>query len=91
MLSIEQSSLGVKLWYRSRMYIKVRVHAGAKKEEVVEESKTHFIIAVKEPAKQNLANRRVTDLIADHFRVPAKQVRIISGHHSPSKIFSIPD
>ena len=73
------------------MYIKVRVRAGAKKEELVEESKTHFIIAVKEPAEQNLANKRVIQLIALHFKVPAKQVRIISGHHSPSKIFSIPD
>lgn len=73
------------------MYIKVRVHAGAKKEEFLQESKTHFAIAVKEPAEQNLANRRVAELIALHCKVPAKQVRIISGHHSPSKIFSLPD
>ncbi|HEY5383395.1 MAG TPA: DUF167 domain-containing protein [Candidatus Paceibacterota bacterium] len=73
------------------MYVKVRVRAGAKKEEFVEESKTHFAIAVKEPAQQNLANKRIVELIAAHFKVPSKQIRIISGHHSPSKILSIPD
>ena len=73
------------------MYIKVRVQAGAKTEKFEVISKDHFKIAVKEPAKQNLANRRVTLLVAMHFKVPAKQVRLISGHRSPSKIFSIPD
>lgn len=73
------------------MYIKVRVRAGAKKEDFTEESKTHFIIAVKEPAEQNLANRRVIELLVLHFHIPQKQIRLISGHHSPSKIFSISD
>ena len=73
------------------MYIKVRVVAGAKKEKFEKISKDHFKISVKEPAKQNLANRRVVELIAGHFHIPAKQARIISGHTSPSKILSIPD
>ena len=79
------------LWYGGRMYVKVRVLAGAKTEKFEAVSKDHFKIAVKEPAKQNLANRRVVELVAMHFKVPAGQVRLISGHHSPSKILSIPD
>lgn len=73
------------------MYVKIRVQAGAKTEKFGVVSKDHFTAAVKEPAKQNLANRRVIELVAAHFKVPAKQVRLISGHRSPSKILSIPD
>ena len=73
------------------MYVKVRVKAGAKKEEVRLVSKTHFAISVREKPLQNLANKRVIELIARHFRVPAKAVRIVSGHRSPSKILSLPD
>ena len=73
------------------MYVKVRVIAGAKKETFSKVSGVHFKISVKEKAEQNLANRRVVELIALHFGVPAKQIRIISGHHSPSKILSLPN
>ena len=78
-------------WYGEHMYIKVRVQAGAKTEKFESISKDHFKVAVKEPAKQNLANRRVMELVGAHFKIAANQVRLISGHRSPSKIFSIPD
>ena len=73
------------------MYVKVRVIAGAKKELVQEVSAGHFKISVKEPAERNLANRRVVELVAAHYKIPPKQAHIISGHTSPSKILSIPD
>ena len=73
------------------MYVKVRVIAGAKKETVEEVSAGHFKISVREPAERNLANRRIVELVAAHYKRAAKQVHIISGHTSPSKILSIPD
>lgn len=73
------------------MYVKARVIAGVKKEAVHEVSKTHFEISVREKPLQNLANKRIIELIARHFKVPKKAVRIVSGHKSPSKILSIPD
>ncbi len=73
------------------MYVKVRVIAGAKKETLQEASAGHFKISVKEPAERNLANRRVVELVAARYKIQPKQVRIISGHTSPSKILSIPD
>ena len=73
------------------MYVKVRVIAGAKKESVQLVSVGHFKISVKEPAERNLANRRIVELVDAHYKLPPKQVRIISGHTSPSKILSIPD
>ena len=71
------------------MHISVRVTAGAKREAVEVLSQGRLKISVKEPAKQNLANRRVLELVARHFRVSTKKVRIIRGHRSPQKILSV--
>ena len=71
------------------MYIKVRVIAGAKKESFEKVSDDHFKIIVKEPAEKNRANKRVIDILADFYTIPKKAVRIVNGHHSPSKIFDI--
>ena len=71
------------------MFIKVSVKAGAKKESFEKISDSHFKIAVKEPAKQNLANIRIRALIATHFKTRLANVRIINGHHSPSKLLSV--
>lgn len=73
------------------MYIRVRVAAGAKREVFKAITVDSFLVAVKEPAEQNLANRRVLELVGAHFGVPARAIRIVSGHHSPGKILSIPD
>ncbi len=71
------------------MYCKVKVVPGAKKESFVKKSEDHFNVSVKEKAEQNLANKRVLELVAEHFKVPYGKVRLISGHHSPSKIFRV--
>lgn len=71
------------------MYVRVEVVAGAKREKLMARSPEHIEVAVTEPAERNLANRRVTALIAAHFKVPLGKVRIISGHHSPRKILSV--
>jgi uncharacterized protein (TIGR00251 family) len=71
------------------MYIKVRVIAGAKKEVFTQKSTDRFEVSVKEPAEQNRANRRVLSLFETHFGI--KGIRLISGHHSPSKILSVPE
>ena len=71
------------------MYIKVRAKAEAKREEFKMVSHDHFIIAVKEPAARNEANKRIIELVAKHFKIAPAKVRIKSGHHSPSKIISI--
>lgn len=71
------------------MYVKVRVEAGAKRERVQKESDTLFLVSVREPASQNLANGRVRELIAGEFGVPVGKVRIVNGHQSPSKMLSV--
>ncbi len=73
------------------MYIKVHVLAGIKKELVKRASKERYDISVREPAERNMANTRVRELVARDLGVSAASVRIVSGHHSPHKILSVPD
>jgi uncharacterized protein YggU (UPF0235/DUF167 family) len=72
-------------------YIHVKVSAKAKKEKLMQKSKDHFEISVKEPAERNLANARVLELIAFHFKIPKNKVRITNGHQSPSKLLVLED
>lgn len=67
------------------MRITVKVHAGAKRDSVKKLSETRYEVSVREAAAQNAANIRLVQIIAAHFGVSAKQVRIIKGHHSPAK------
>lgn len=65
--------------------------ASAKKEVFEQSSEDSFLVAVKEPAEQNMANKRVLELVAGHFGINSRSIRIVSGHHSPGKILSIPE
>ncbi|HLP86673.1 MAG TPA: DUF167 domain-containing protein [Candidatus Paceibacterota bacterium] len=71
------------------MYIKVRVLAGAKKENVSKKNKDTYIISVREKAERNLANKRICEIMAGIFNISTKKVRIVSGHQSPSKIIAV--
>lgn len=55
----------------------------------MQKTKDHFEVSVRELAERNLANRRIIELVARHFKLPVGKVRIISGHHSPSKILNV--
>jgi len=71
------------------MYIKVRVNAGMKKEKVVKVSETTFEMSIKEPAERNMANKRIRTVLAEVYNVSQGSVRIVTGHHSQSKIFDV--
>ena len=71
------------------MYVKARVRAGMKAESFRKVSDAHFEIAVREKAERNEANLRVVALVAEHFMLPSGKVRIVNGHHSPSKLLSV--
>ena len=70
------------------MYIHVRAHPKSKNEKLEKLKDDHFEIWVKEPAEKNQANKKIIELLKAHF-TESKSVRIISGHHSPSKLFSV--
>ncbi len=63
--------------------------AGAKRERVKKVNEDTFEMTVREPAERNLANKRIRELLAEHYELPLGQVRIVTGHHSQGKIFDI--
>ncbi len=69
------------------MYIHTKVIANARKESFEEIKAGYFAISVKEKAEGNKANKRVVELLEEHFKT--KNVRIINGHQSPSKLVSV--
>jgi uncharacterized protein (TIGR00251 family) len=69
------------------MYLKIKVIPDSKKEKVEKLKDDEYRVWVKAPAENNLANTRVIELCREMF--PCTSIRIVSGHHSPSKILSI--
>jgi hypothetical protein len=73
------------------MFIKIKVRAGAKKEEIKQTGQDHFEISVKEEAERNMANTRIMEIIAEEYGISANKIRMISGHQRPNKILEIRD
>jgi uncharacterized protein YggU (UPF0235/DUF167 family) len=71
------------------LYVKVRVTAGARREDIELVSNHHYRVSVREKPLENLANRRVTELVARQYGVAINKVRIVKGHRSPSKILAV--
>ncbi len=69
------------------MYIKVKVRTKAKREMIEKIKDDHYDISLREEAKNNKANDRILEIFRKMY--PNVSIKIISGHHSPSKILSI--
>ncbi len=72
-------------------YLKVKVHAGEKKEKLLQKSADTFEIWVKAPAERGLANAAVRLALAAHFGVAENKLSLIKGATSPAKIFLLRD
>ena len=78
-------------------YIHIKVKAGVRKESFSPRpfgagqatSDDHFEISVREKAERNMANERVIELVARHFKVLKNKIRIVNGHRSSSKLLII--
>lgn len=70
------------------MQIHVKVKPNSKTEEVTQESGS-FIVRVRELPREGKANLAVIKLLAEYFRVPKSQVRILSGLNSRNKIVEV--
>ncbi len=71
------------------MLIHVKIKPESKRDEVIVKNESSYIVTVKEEAKGNKANYAMLLLMADFLDVPVSILRIITGHHSPSKIIEI--
>ena len=68
-------------------YLKVKVHAGEKKEKLVQKSEDTFEIWVKAPAERGQANAAVRAVLAVHLGLAENKLSLIKGATSPAKIF----
>ncbi len=68
-------------------YIKVKVHAGEKKNRLEQKSPDSYEIWVKAPAEQGRANEAVRAVLAEHLGLPENKLSLIKGATSPAKIF----
>lgn len=71
------------------MLIHVKIEPESKEDSVTEKNKTSYTVKVREEAKENRANNKMLILLAEHFKIEKNKIRIITGHHSPSKIIEI--
>lgn len=71
------------------MIVKVKVSPGARREKVVAVDESTFEITVKEPAVRNRANRRVRELLAQHYRVRFEDIRPYTGTRGARKVFRV--
>ncbi|MFA4975739.1 MAG: DUF167 domain-containing protein [Candidatus Paceibacterota bacterium] len=71
------------------MYIRVKVFSSAKKEVLKKINNDHFEISVKEKAERNLANDRIIELLSIYYNISKNKIRIVNGHHSPTKLLFI--
>ena len=71
------------------MLIHVKIKPDSKEDKIIQKNETSFIVHVKEPAEENRANKKMVELMAGKFNIVKSKVRIITGHHQPSKILDI--
>jgi uncharacterized protein YggU (UPF0235/DUF167 family) len=73
----------------AQRFVKLRVHAGARKSKCERKAADTFEIWTKAPAERGLANAEALAAAAAALGVEAKTLRLIKGAHSPSKIVEI--
>ena len=73
------------------VYLKVKVKAESRKEEVERVNENTFHISVKEKAERKMANTRILEILSLELKIPINKIRIINGHQSPTKLISILD
>ena len=68
--------------------IQVKVIPGAK-EAMVEESRGVLRVKVDAPAREGKANRRLVEILAEHFSKPKSSLKIVKGLTSKNKMIEI--
>jgi len=70
------------------MKISVKVKPNMKGEKIEKEGNV-YTVYVKEPAKENKANRAVIELLSGYFRVSKSRISILTGMKSKQKVIEI--
>jgi|CXWL01.1.fsa_nt_gi uncharacterized protein (TIGR00251 family) len=73
------------------MHITITAKPKKKKEYVQRISPTHYIVSVKEPAREGRANQAIIKALAQYFHVSQSEIVLVTGQTSKLKIFDVPD
>ncbi len=71
------------------MKIDIRVRANSKQNKVAGEIAGRLIVFVQAPAVDGKANKAVTEVLAKHFKVRSRDIKIINGETSRDKTVEI--
>jgi uncharacterized protein len=71
------------------MLVKIRVTPSAKEARVVKIDEDSFEVRVDERAVGGRANKRLLEILSDHFMVPKSRVFIVKGMRSRDKIVQV--
>jgi len=71
------------------MKIFVTVKPNSRVWRVTEIDPTHIIVSVNAPARDGEANARLIEIIAEHYNIPKRSVRIVAGLKSRKKIVEL--
>ena len=70
-----------------KIFIKAKPMAYEEKVEKIDDS--HFVVAVKEPPQNGLANKGIVRAMANYFKVAQSRVVVKKGFTSKNKIIEI--
>ena len=71
------------------MLIRVYVTPNAKQARVVKVSEDYFEVRVDERAAGGRANKRLLEILAEHFKVKKSRISIVKGTKSRNKIVQV--
>jgi uncharacterized protein YggU (UPF0235/DUF167 family) len=73
------------------MFIHIKVHPESKENKISRTSDTSFDVFVRTKAENHKANNDALMLVSAYTHIPLRKIRIVTGHHSPSKILELLD
>ncbi len=71
------------------MKIFVKARPGAKEEFIKKIDGINFVVAVREPPIKGKANKAITRVLAEYFKVAPSAICLVSGFSSKQKVFEI--
>ena len=74
---------------RVGVLLKVRVTPNAKEARVVKLGEADFEVRVDEKAADGRANKRLLEILSEHFGIPKSRMVIVKGARSRDKILEI--
>ena len=70
-----------------RIFVKAKPNSHQASVEKIDES--HYVVSVKEPPVNGLANKGIAKALSDYFDVGRANVKIVSGFTSKNKLVEI--